>query len=80
MAIAANKVKGIRAAVCHDVYSTERSIKSNNVQIMTLGSQVIGESLAKNVVELWLKTVFTGGPSERKINEITQIENRHENK
>ena len=47
-AMAANKVKGIRAAVCHDPFSTERSRKSNDAQIMCMGAQVIGPELAKN--------------------------------
>jgi ribose 5-phosphate isomerase B len=80
MAIAANKVKGIRAAVCHDIYSTERSRKSNNVQIMTLGALVIGEALAKTLVETWLKTEFMGGLSIQKIDKISQIENYNKNK
>lgn len=54
MAIAANKIRGIRAAVCHDLYSAERSRKSNNVQIMTMGTQIIGSELAKKLVEVWL--------------------------
>ena len=76
MAIAANKVEGIRAAVCHDVYSAKRSIKSNNVQIMTLGALVVGQALAKSLVETWIKSEFTGGPSARKIDKIMQIEKR----
>ena len=51
MAMAANKVKGIRAAVCHDPFSTERSRKSNDAQIMCMGARVIGPELAKNAGE-----------------------------
>ena len=47
MAITANKVPGVRAAVCHDVYSTQRARKSNDCQIMALGARVVGEELAK---------------------------------
>ena len=56
--IAANKVKGARAALCSDVYSTERSIKSNNANIMTMGSQVTGVELAKSFVKVWLSCEF----------------------
>src|SRR5690606_2736485 len=56
MAIAANKVPGIRAATCHDVYSAERAQKSNNAQILTLGARVIGPELAKKVVSAWLES------------------------
>ena len=54
MSITANKVPGIRAAVCHDSFSTERSRKSNDAQVMCLGARVIGEELAKQLVDLWL--------------------------
>lgn len=76
MAIAANKVAGIRAAVCHDLYSTERSRKSNNAQIMAMGAQVIGESLAKSLVSVWLQCEFAGGPSVTKVDKISAIEAR----
>lgn len=74
MAIAANKVPGIRAAVCHDSFSTERARKSNNVQIMTLGARVIGSELAKNLISIWLKSEFQGGGSAEKVNRISQYE------
>lgn len=74
MAIAANKVKGIRAAVCHDVYSTERARKSNNAQIMALGAQIIGEVYAERLVEIWLQSEFAGGNSARKVEKIMRIE------
>ncbi len=74
MAIAANKVPGIRAAVCHDPFSTERSRKSNNAQIMTMGARVIGEELAKNLVSLWLDCEFEGGGSTAKVEKIADYE------
>lgn len=74
MAIAANKVKGIRAAVCHDIYSAERSRKSNNAQIMALGAQIVGNALAKSLIEVWLKSEFQGGGSTKKIEKISLIE------
>ncbi len=74
MAITANKVRGIRAAVCHDLYSAERSRKSNNAQIMTMGALIIGPELAKKLVEVWLNSEFQGGRSERKVKKIMEIE------
>jgi len=74
MTIAANKVKGIRAAVCHDLYSAERSRKSNNAQIMAIGALIIGSELAKKLVEVWLNSEFQGGRSERKVKKIMEIE------
>lgn len=56
--IAANKVEGARAALCSDAYSTERSIKSNNSNIMTLGALVTGPELAKSLVRIWLQSEF----------------------
>jgi ribose 5-phosphate isomerase B len=69
--IAANKVPGAYAALCSDAYSTERAIKSNNANIMTLGSQVTGVELAKKLVEIWMSAEYTpGGRSEPKIQRI----------
>jgi ribose 5-phosphate isomerase B len=74
MSITANKVKGIRAAVCHDPFSTERSRKSNDAQIMCMGERVIGVELAKYLVDIWLKCDFSGGGSAPKVNRINEIE------
>jgi len=74
MAMAADKVKGIRAAACCNIYQAERAIKSNNAQIMTLGAQVIGIELAKLLVIAWLDSEFQGGRSERKVKKIMEIE------
>ena len=71
MCIAANKVSGIYAALCADAYSTERSIKSNNANIMTLGSQVTGPELAKSLVKIWMASEYVpGGRSQPKIQRI----------
>lgn len=74
MAITANKVPGIRAAVCHDPFSTERSRKSNNAQIMCMGERVIGVELAKYLVDIWLKCDFAGGGSASKVDRIMDYE------
>jgi ribose 5-phosphate isomerase B len=74
MAVAANKVPGIRAAVCHDPYSTERSRKSNNAQIMCMGERVIGVELAKYLVDIWLDSEFSGGGSIPKVDRIMEYE------
>ena len=77
MAMAANKVKGIRAAVCHDPFSTERSRKSNDAQIMCIGARVIGPELAKMLVKLWLTCDFAGGGSAPKVEAIKQMEEKY---
>lgn len=77
MAICANKVPGIRAAVCHDPFSTERSRKSNNAQIMCMGERVIGVELAKYLVDIWLNCDFSGGGSTPKVDRINALEQEH---
>ncbi|MFS0890936.1 ribose 5-phosphate isomerase B [Peribacillus frigoritolerans] len=70
MAIAAGKVPGIRAALCHDTYSAERAQKSNDAQVLTMGAKVIGIEPAKNVVKVYLESKFPGGNSARKVKQI----------
>ena len=71
MCIAANKVPGVYAALCSDAYSTERSIKSNSSNVMTLGSQVTGSELAKSLVKIWMESEYVpGGRSQPKIERI----------
>jgi len=76
MQIAANKVEGVYAAVCHDIYSTERSVLSNNANVMCMGAIVIGSATAKTLVDKWLSLEFKESPSLRKINKIKEIEKR----
>ena len=79
MSISANKVPGAYAALCADPYSTERSRKSNNANIMTLGSQVIGPELAKSLVTIWMASEYTpGGRSEPKIQRIYDYAEEHQ--
>src|SRR5215216_6982447 len=73
MAISANKVPGVRATVAHDSYSVERSVKSNDCQILTLGARVIGPELAKKLVDEWLDHEFDpASPSAEKVAVITK--------
>ncbi len=74
MAMAANKMKGIRAAQCHDIYSAERAAKSNNAHIITFGALIVGPEVAKLLVKTWRESFFTGGPSARKIEKIMNLE------
>ncbi|MGJ7046145.1 ribose 5-phosphate isomerase B [Thermoanaerobacterium thermosulfurigenes] len=76
MAITANKVPGVRAAQCHDIYSAERARKSNNAQIMTMGALVIGVELAKKLVDVWLESEFQGGRSIRKVDKINNVDRK----
>lgn len=74
MAITANKVKGVYAGSCNDVYCAERLQKSNNAQILTLGAQVTGLESAKIIVCAWLNSEFGGGRSLPKVTRIQEIE------
>ena len=76
-AISANKVRGIRAVVAHDPYSIERSILSNNCQVLCLGERVIAPELADRIVRQWLGYEFdTSSPSAHKVSIITEYEER----
>jgi ribose 5-phosphate isomerase B len=75
MCMTANKFKGIRAAVCHDNFSAERSILSNNGNVICMGERVIGHELAKKILGEWLSLEFKDGSSTPKVREIIDIEN-----
>ena len=78
VAIAANKVPGIRATVAHDSFSVERSILSNDCQVLTLGQRVIGLQLARRLAKEWLGYVFDPStPSYDKVAEIIEYEDTH---
>ncbi|MEC7001004.1 MAG: RpiB/LacA/LacB family sugar-phosphate isomerase, partial [Actinomycetota bacterium] len=75
MAISANKVKGIRATTAHDVYSVERSVLSNNCQVLTLGARVVAPELAWALVDRWLDLEFDdSSPSAAKVQIITDYD------
>ncbi|MCI2429619.1 ribose 5-phosphate isomerase B [Candidatus Acetothermia bacterium] len=74
MAIAANKVKGIRAAACSDVYSAKMSRRDNDANILCFGGRVLGPGLAAEIVTIWLAEEFAGGRHQRRIEKITAKE------
>ncbi|MDR0574937.1 MAG: ribose 5-phosphate isomerase B [Tannerella sp.] len=74
MAITANKVPGVRAAVCHDPFSAQRARKSNDAQIICFGERVVGTELAKNLLDIWIDSEFSGGGSTSKVNRINEYE------
>ena len=76
ISIAANKVKGIRAAVCSDV-TTARLVKEhNNANIISFGARIVGEELAKDIVKAYLTAEFLGGRHAERVNMISEIEAR----
>ena len=74
MCMIANKVDGIYAGVCHDVYSAERLRKSNDAQIITMGARVIGSELAKSILSAWLHAEFEAGRSAPKVARMRELE------
>ena len=79
MAMTASKVPGIRAATCHDTYSAERARKSNNAQVLTMGSRVIGPELAKVIAKAWLDSEFDPtSPSGPKVQRMVEIDAKYQ--
>jgi ribose 5-phosphate isomerase B len=79
MSIAANKVPGIFAALCCDTYSAERAIKSNNANILTLGAFTTGVEVAKQIVKIWMESIWQPGTtSEPKVSCYVEYARRHQ--
>ena len=76
ISIAANKVGGIRAALCYNVYAAEMSRRHNDSNVLCLGGRVLGDELAKRIVKTWLETPFDGGRHERRVKKISEIEEK----
>lgn len=74
VSIAANKVKGIRASLCHDVFSAAMAREHNDANILCLGERVIGIGLAQMIVDTWLHTEFSGGRHGRRVCKIALLE------
>ena len=74
MSMAANKVKGVRAALCHDELGARISRDHNNANVLCLSSDQTSEVLLRKIVEVWLKTDFSGGRHERRVRKISAIE------
>jgi ribose 5-phosphate isomerase B len=74
ISIAANKIKGIRAALCHDVFSAQMTREHNDTNILAMGERVIGPGLARMIVATWLATEFAGGRHAARVAKISQLE------
>ncbi len=77
ISIAANKVKGIRAAVCHDLFTAQMCAQHNDANVLSMGGRVIDEDLAAKMVQIWLDTPFEGGRHVGRVAKISQIENKY---
>lgn len=74
MSIAANKVKGVRCALAHDVYSAKLTRQHNDTNVLALGERVIGSGLAREIVKAWLEADFEGGRHANRVEKITKYE------
>ncbi|SES28005.1 ribose 5-phosphate isomerase B [Gracilibacillus ureilyticus] len=76
MSIAANKVKGVRAALVHDVFSAKATREHNDSNMLAMGERVIGPGLAREIVQTWLGTEFQGGRHANRIGKLADYENK----
>jgi len=74
MSITANKIKGIRAALCHDELSAQISRDHNDANVLCISGDQVGQVLLRKIVEVWLNTKFSGGRHQRRVKKITAIE------
>lgn len=74
MAIAANKVPGIRAVACTDAFSARCSREHNDANVLCLGERVVGDGVARDIVATWLSAGFLGGRHQRRVDKIAEIE------
>ena len=72
--IAANKVAGVRAALCNDLYTARLSREHNNANVLSMGGRIVAAGLADEIVALWLRTAFEGGRHQRRIEQIAAAE------
>lgn len=75
--IAANKVTGIRCALCHDIFSARATRNHNDSNMLSMGGRVIGPGLALEIVETWLGAEFEGGRHQRRVDAISEIEKEY---
>ena len=74
--IAANKVPGIRAALCNDLYMARLSREHNDANVLSMGGRVVAFGLADEILKIWLETAFEGGRHQRRIGQIAEAERR----
>ena len=72
--ISANKVKGVRAALCNDLYTARMSRAHNDANVLSIGGRIVAPGLADEIVELWLTTPFEGGRHQRRLDQIAALE------
>ena len=79
ISVAANKMPGVRAAVCHDCFSARQGVKDDDMNVLCLGARVVGRQLAIEIVRVWLGAAFSGAERhERRLAKVKAIEQRYE--
>lgn len=76
--IAANKVHGVRAALCNDLFTARLSREHNDANVLSMGGRIVAPGLATEILELWLATPFEGGRHERRVAQIAEIEQQQQ--
>ena len=74
--IAANKICGVRAALCNDLYTARLSRQHNDANVLSMGGRIVATGLADEILELWLTTAFEGGRHQRRVDQISAVERR----
>jgi ribose 5-phosphate isomerase B len=72
--LAANKVRGVRAALCNDLFSAKLSRQHNNANVLSMGGRIVAPGLADEILKVWLDTEFEGGRHEKRLAQVAQIE------
>lgn len=72
--IAANKIAGVRAALCNDLYTARLSRSHNDANVLTMGGRIVAGGLADEILRVWLDTPFEGGRHQRRIDQISELE------
>lgn len=72
--MAANKIPGIRAALCNDLYTARMSRLHNNANVLTMGGRIVADGLADEILKVWLDTPFEGGRHQRRLDQIAELE------
>ena len=75
--IAANKIAGVRAALCNDLYTASLSRKHNDANVLSMGGRIVGLGLADEILTLWLNTPFEGGRHQRRLDQISETERQY---
>lgn len=76
MSIVANRFAGVRAALCHDLYTARMSREHNDANVLVLGGRVTGKGLAREILKVWLESRFQGGNHQRRLEKIKSLEGK----